>query len=110
MSDGTVSDAAVSPPPPALCLFPLMDQVPPIPCFTGEGCAIGESFVEWHEHFENVATLAGWNDHWKLVHLTSNLGDTALAFYWSYASKVHCKYSTLIVAMMRFTQTRLTAV
>ena len=66
--------------PVAFCSVPLMDQIPQIPRFTGEGRATGESFSEWHGHFENVATLAGWNDHWKLVHLTSNLRDTAVAF------------------------------
>ena len=97
--------------PAAFCPFPLMGQVPQIPRFTGEGRAIGESFGEWHEHFENVAMLAGWNDHWKLVHLTSNLGDTALAFYRSCASDVRSKYSLLVAAMKRrFTPIRLTAV
>lgn len=33
------------------------------------GRAIGESFSEWQEHFENVAMLAGWNDHWTLAYL-----------------------------------------
>ena len=28
---------------------------------------------DWLEHFESVALLAGWNDHFKLVHLVSTL-------------------------------------
>ena len=88
--------------------LPVMGQIPQIPCFTGEGRATGDSFVEWHEHFENVAKLAGWNDHWKLVHLTSNLRDTAMAFY---RSCVRGKYILLVAAMKRrFMPIRLTAV
>ena len=88
-----------------------MGRIPQIPRFTGEGRAVGESFSEWHEHFENVATLAGWNDHWRLVHLTSNLQDTAMAFYRSCSSDVRSKYALLVAAMKRrFTPIRLTAV
>jgi hypothetical protein len=54
----------------------IMGQIPQIPCFTGDGCATGESFTEWHEHFENVTRLVGWDEHWKLAHLTSNLRET----------------------------------
>ena len=84
-----------------------MGQLPQIPRFTDEGRARGESFSEWHEHFENIAMLAGWNDHWKLVHLTSNLRDTAMAFY---RSCVRSRYTLLVAAMRRrFTPIRLTA-
>ena len=97
--------------PAAFCSIPLMGQIPQIPRFTGEGRAVGESFSEWHEHFENVATLAGWNDHWRLVHLTSKLQDTAMAFYRSCSSDVRSKYALLVAAMKRrFTPIRLTAV
>ena len=102
--------------PPALMPFPLsqmpiMGQLPTIPKFTGEGRAIGESFKEWHEHFENVAKLTGWNDQWKLVHLTSCLQDTAIAFYLSCGADVRNNYTALVTAMQRrFTPLRLTAV
>lgn len=51
----------------------MMGQIPQIPRFTGEGRDVEEYFGEWHEHFENVAKLAGWNDHWRLCtpHLKS---------------------------------------
>ena len=95
----------------AIRSVPLMGQLPQIPRFTGEGRATGESFSEWHEHFENVAMLAGWNDHWKLVHLTSNLRDTAMAFYRSCGPDVRSQYVLLVAAMRRrFTPIRLTAV
>ena len=76
--------------PVAVCSVPLMGQIPQIPHFTEEGGATGESFSEWHEHFENVAMLAGWNDYWNLVHLTSNLRDIAMG---SCTSKVCSKYT-----------------
>ena len=47
--------------------MPIMGQIPQIPCL---------SFTEWHEHFENVTRLVGWDEHWKLAHLTSNLRET----------------------------------
>ena len=91
--------------------MPFMGQIPHIPRFTGEGRGTGDSFALWHEHFENVARLVGWDDHWKLVHLTSNLHDTAMAFYRSCSADVRSKYPALVAAMkQRFTPIRLTAV
>ena len=99
-----------TPPLPAFSM-PFIGQVPPIPQFTGEGRATGESFTEWHEHFENVAKLVGWDDHWKLVHLTSHLRDTALAFFRSCSTDVRGRYASLVTALkQRFTPVRLTAV
>ena len=96
--------------PAALCSIPLMGQIPQIPQFTREGRAVGE-FNEWHKHFENVATLAGWNNYWRLVHQTSNLQDTAMAFYRSCSSDVRSKYALLVAAMKRrFTPIRPAAV
>ena len=108
---GVVPPVQSATPTAAFCSVPLMGQIPQIPRFTGEGRATGESFSEWHEHFENVATLAGWNDHWKLVHLTSNMRDTAMAFYRSCSYEVRSKYNSLVAAVKRrFTPIRLTAV
>ena len=111
-STTTMSNSADIPTPPIpYCPIPMMGQIPQVPRFTGEGRATGDSFSEWHEHFENVATLACWNDHWKLVHLTSNLRDTAMAFYRSCSPDVRGNYSGLVAAMeRRFTPIRLTAV
>ena len=76
--------------------MPLMGHIPQIPRLTGEGRATGDLFAKWHEHFENVARLLGWDDHWKLVHLTSNLRDTAMAFYHSCSPDVRYKYPALV--------------
>jgi hypothetical protein len=87
----------------------LMNPLPWIPPFSGEGQEVG--FAEWHEHFENAANLAGWDDHWRLVHLTSSLKDTAASFYRSCGSDVRNNYRPLLMALMRrFTPVQLTAV
>ena len=93
------------------CTMPMVGQIPRISRFTGEGRAVGESFKEWYEHFENVARLTGWDDQWKLAHLTSNLEDTALAYYRSCSAEVRGQYPALVAALeRRFTPVRLTAV
>ena len=38
-------------------------QLPPIQRFSGEDTEDGETFQEWHEQFEAIAQLAGWDDH-----------------------------------------------
>ena len=50
----------VAPPLPTVSVL-FMGQMTKIPRFTGEGRSTGESFSEWHEHFENVAKLVGWD-------------------------------------------------
>lgn len=42
--------------------MPMLGQLPPIPRFTGEDHESGKSFTEWHEHFNKVAKLVGWDD------------------------------------------------
>ena len=87
----------------------LMTPLPRIPPFSGEGQEVG--FVEWHEHFENVAKLAGWDDHWRLVHLTASLKDTAASFYRSCSCDVRNDYQALLTELKRrFTPVHLTAV
>ena len=89
--------------------FSLMNPLPRIPPFSGEGQEVG--FVECHEHFDNVANLAGWDDHWRLVHLTSSLKDTATSFYRSCSGDVRNDYKSLLAELKRrFTPVQLTAV
>ena len=64
--------AVITPPVATPFSLPMLGQIQPIPRFTGEGHGSGNSFTEWHEQFENVAKLVGWDDHWKLVHLTQD--------------------------------------
>ena len=66
---------------------------------------------DWIEHFESVATLAGWNDHFKLVHLASALRGTARAFYRSCTPAQKNNYNLLVAELKkRFTPVQLTAV
>lgn len=51
---------------PAASLFAsasMLAQLPPISRFTREDQPDGELFKDWHEQFESVAQLAGWDDH-----------------------------------------------
>ena len=87
----------------------LMTPLPRIPPFSGEGQEV--RFVEWHEHFENVANLTGWIDHWRLVHLASNLKGTATSFYHSCSCEVRKNYQFLLTVLKRrFTPVQLTTV
>ena len=61
----------------------------------------GETFEDWLEQFESVGTLAGWNDHYKLVHLTSALRGTAKAFYRSCAPAQRSNYQELVAALKK---------
>jgi len=107
VSGGT--NRTVSPGMAAALPMSMMTPLPRIPPFTGEGQETG--FIEWREHFENVASLAGWNDHWRLVHLASSLKDTAASFYRSCGGEVRNNYQSLLTALkQRFTPVRLTAV
>ena len=91
--------------------MPLLGQLPQIPKFSGDALDSGETFVEWLEQFENIAKLVGWDDHWRLVHLTSNLRGTAASFYRSCSVDVRSEYRSLVDALKRrFTPVRLTAV
>ena len=91
--------------------MPLLGQLPQIPKFSGDAQDNGETFLDWHEQFDNIAKLVGWDDHWKLVHLTSNLRGTAASFYRSCGVDVRSQYKCLVEAMKRrFTPVHLTAV
>ena len=91
--------------------MPLLGQLPQIPKFSGDALDSGDTFVEWLEQFENIAKLAGWDDHWRLVHLTSNLRGTAASSYRSCSVDVRSEYRSLVDALKRrFTPVRLTAV
>ena len=95
----------------AAVAMPLLGQLPQIPKFSGDLQDGGETFLEWLEQLENIAKLVGWDDHWRLVHLTSNLRGTAASFYRSCGVDVRSQYKSLVEAMKRrFTPVRLTAV
>ena len=74
---------SVGPATPATPLaMPLLGHhLPQIPKFSGDTQDSGETIAEWLEQFDNIAKSVGWDDHWRLVHLTSNLRGTAAAYY-----------------------------
>ena len=85
------------------------NQLPPIPRFTGEeDLTESGTFCDWLEQFEVVVTLAGWDEHAKLVNLTTRLRGTAYSFYRSCASeqRSNCK----LQLRKRFTSVELTAI
>ncbi len=85
--------------------------LPQIPRFTGEESQDGELFQDWHERFESVASLAGWDGHGKLVHLTTRLRGAAYSFFRSCSAEQRSSYELLVEALKkRFTPVRLTAI
>ena len=57
--------------------YPAASLLPQIPNFSGGEQRDGETVQDWIDNFESVAGLAGWNHHFKLVHLTSALREAA---------------------------------
>lgn len=55
---------------------------PPLTKFSGdEASTDGETFVEWLEQFEMVASLLKWSEQVKLVNLVTRLKGPASSFY-----------------------------
>jgi hypothetical protein len=85
--------------------------LPQIPSFNGNEQRDGETVQDWVEHFESVAGLAGWNDHFKLVHLASALRGAARSFYRSCTPTQRSNYHILVAELKkRFTPVQLPAV
>ena len=98
---------------PAATVVPMYgNQLPPISRFTGEeDCSELGTFSDWLEQFEAVAILAGWNEHAKLVNLTTRLRGTAYSFHRSCVSEQRSNYTLLVEQLRkRFTPVELTAI
>ena len=81
----------------------LLPQIPP---YHGGEQKDGETFQDWLEHFEAVAR---WDEHYKLVYLTTALRGTAKSFYRSYSLAQRSSYCALVAELKkRFTPVRLT--
>ncbi len=87
-------------------------QLPQVPTFNGEERTLsGETFEEWREQFEMVATLSGWDARTKLVNLATRLRGQAYAFYRSCTLARRADYDTLVEELARrFTPVHLQAV
>ena len=89
----------------------LAQQLPPLPKFTGEDQGQGETFRDWLEQFELVASLGDWDDKTKLVNLVTRLRGQAYAFYRSCTLQQRAKYATLVTELTkRFTPVQIQAV
>ena len=89
----------------------LAHQLPPLRSFTGEDIDNGETFQDWIEQFEMVASIGGWDERAKLVNLTTRLRGQAYTFYKSCPDQERRKYTTLVAQLkQRFTPVRLRAV
>ena len=90
----------------------LAQQLPPIPKFSGEDRSQGaETFRDWKEQFEMVASLAGWDERAKLVNLTARLRGQAFGFYRSCTLSQRASYESLVKELeKRFTPVELPAV
>ena len=102
----------VSTPSDTLTMALLAQQLPPLPNFTGDNLdADGESFEDWLERLELVATTCHWNDQTKLVNIATRLRGSASCFYRSCPPHQRASYSALASALkQRFTPVRLQAV
>ena len=65
------------------------------PSFSGDNRETCETVLEWHEQFEAVATIAGWDDHYKFLHLTTRLRGKAHSFYHSCTPTQRSDYQVL---------------
>jgi len=57
------------------------NHLPQIPNFHGGDQRDGETFEDWWDHFEAVASIARWDQSFKLVHLAAALRGNARSFY-----------------------------
>ena len=93
-------------------MFPTpANLLPQIHAYHGGEQKDGETFQDWLEHFEAGSRLARWDDHYKLVYLTTSLRGTAKSFYRSCTPMQRSDYGLLIAELRkRFTPVRLPAV
>ena len=89
----------------------LAQQVPPINKFSGERAGDQETFEEWLDQFELIATACQWTEQAKLVNLATRLKGQAYSFYRACTPTQRAKYSSLVKALKeRFTPIHIQAV
>ena len=87
----------------------LAQQLPSLPTFSGENTdRDGESFIEWLERLELVASACRWDD---LVNIATRLRGSVSRFYRSCTPQQRSNYQDLTAALRkRFTPVRIQAV
>ena len=90
----------------------LAQQLPPLTKFNGENCdGEGETFQDWIEQFEMVATVCRWDDQAKLVNLVTRLKGQAYSFFRSCTPQQRMSYHSLTTELgKRFTPVRIQVV
>ena len=82
----------------------------PLGKFSGEGTEDSETFEEWVEQLELLASAGEWDGKTKLVNLTTWLLGQAYAFYRLCTAQKRGDYDTLKELLRRFTPVRLQSV
>ena len=72
-------------------------EVPPLSKYSGS--YDNKMFKEWHEQFELVATLCGWDTQSKLANLGTRLQGQAYAFCHTCTVQQCSSYESLVMAM-----------
>ena len=92
----------------------LAQQLPPLPKFSGEGNdgELGvDTFEDWLEHFELMASTLSWSSQAKLVNLITRLHGQAYSFFRSCTMEQRTDYCLLVAELRkRFTPVRLPAI
>ena len=96
----------------ALSVTLLAQQLPTLPNFNGENLeGDGESFSDWLERLELVASTCKWDDQAKLVNVATRLRGTASRFYRSCTPLQQSSYKELVAVLRsRFTPVRIQSV
>ena len=90
----------------------LAQQLPSLPCFSGEQMdGDGENFSEWLEWLELVANTCRWDNQAKLVNVATRLRGSASRFYRSCTPQQRSNYHALTEALRkRFTPVQIQSV
>ena len=86
-----------------------VSQLPPLSKYSGNSDT--ETFEEWHEQFQLVATVCKWDDRLKLANLATRLQGQAYSFYRTCSQQQRTSYESLVSALsQRFKPVRIQAV
>ena len=101
---------AASPDPLTVAL--LAQQLPSLPNYNGDNMeGDGESFSDWFERLELVATTCRWDNQTKLVNVATRLRGTVSRYYQSCTPQQRSSYDELVRAQQsRFTPVRIQSV
>ena len=90
----------------------MAQQLPPLSKFSGErNDGDMDTFQEWIEQFEMIASICGWSVQAKLVNLVTRLRGQAYAFFRSCSIQIKTSYALLVAELhKRFTPVHLQAV